>query len=58
MGDVVNLKRERKRVARAVREVAADANRARFGRPSADRRLDDARAELDQRRLDAHKRSE
>lgn len=58
MGDIVNLKRERKRVARKVLEVEADANRARFGRPVAERRLDEARAQLTQRQLDAHKRQE
>jgi hypothetical protein len=58
MGDIVNLKRERKRVARKAEGAVADANRARFGRPAAERKLEDARSELERRRLDAHKRGD
>jgi chorismate mutase len=58
MGDIVNLTRERKRTVRKADEAKADANRMRFGRPVSERRLNEARAELDQRRLDAHKRPE
>jgi hypothetical protein len=58
MGDVVNLKRERKRKTRRDDERLADANRLRFGRPAADRKLDEAREALELRRLDGHKRSE
>lgn len=58
MGDVVNLKRERKRKARRDDERLADANRLRFGRPPAERKLDEARDALETRRLDGHKRSE
>jgi Domain of unknown function (DUF4169) len=58
MGDVVNLKRARKQKARALDETNADANRLRFGRPGAERRLEQARAELEARRLDGHKLAE
>lgn len=58
MGEIVNLKRERKRVMRQADERLAEANRLRFGRPAADRKLEDARKALEQARLDGHKRSE
>lgn len=58
MGDVVNLKRERKRKTRRDDERLADANRLRFGRPVAERKLEEAREALELRRLDGHKRSE
>ena len=58
MGDVVNLKRVRKLQARESQEVRAEANRMRHGRPGAERRLEEARAELEARRLDSHNRSE
>ena len=58
MGEVVNLKRERKRKVRQADERLAEANRMRFGRPAADRKLEEARKALEQERLDGHKRSE
>jgi hypothetical protein len=58
MGDVVNLKRARKRKARETGEAQAEANRMRFGQTGAERRLEEARAELEARRLDSHKRPE
>jgi hypothetical protein len=58
MGDVVNLKRERKRKTRRDDDRLADANRLRFGRPVAERKLEEAREALELRRLDGHKRSE
>jgi len=58
MGDVVNLKRVRKRKVRDIKETQAEANRMRFGQAGAERRLETARAELEARRLDSHKRSE
>lgn len=58
MGDVVNLKRERKRKTRRDDDRLADANRLRFGRPAAERKLEEAREALELRRLDGHKRSE
>ena len=58
MGDVINLKRARKRKARDAEAQTADANRLRFGRPCAERKLEEARADLEARKLDGHKRSE
>jgi hypothetical protein len=57
MGDVVNLKRFKKRAARDQSAKQADANRARFGRTKSERALDEARASrasdvLDQHRID------
>jgi hypothetical protein len=58
MGELVNLKRFKKRAAREEAGREAEANRARFGRTKSERELDkkrDARAAeiLDQHRLDA-----
>jgi hypothetical protein len=57
MGDLVNLKRFRKRVEREQSAKQADANRARFGRTKSGRVLDDKRTSrandlLDQHRID------
>jgi hypothetical protein len=57
MGDVVNLKRFKKRAARDQSAKQADANRARFGRTKSERALDEQRASrakdvLDQHRID------
>jgi uncharacterized protein DUF4169 len=57
MGELVNLKQFRKRVAREGAEQEAAANRARFGRTKSERAREKARNErarelLDQLRLD------
>jgi hypothetical protein len=57
MGDVVNLKRFKKRAERGQSAKQADANRARFGRKKSERILDEARITrandlLDQHRID------
>jgi hypothetical protein len=57
MGDVVNLKRFKKRAERARSAKAAEANRARFGRTKSQRILDQERTNrakdlLDQHRID------
>ena len=57
MGDVVNLKRFKKRAARDQSAKQADLNRARFGRTKSERALDQQRAArandvLDQHRID------
>ena len=62
MGDVVNLKRFRKRAERHQSAQEADANRARFGRTKSERKLDQTRADrasevLDQHRIDGEDRS-
>ncbi|HEV7879006.1 DUF4169 family protein [Bradyrhizobium sp.] len=57
MGDLVNLKRFKKRVARDQSAQQAEANRARFGRTKSERALHGQRASrandvLDQHRID------
>jgi hypothetical protein len=57
MGDLVNLKRFRKRVEREQSAKQADANRARYGRTKSERALNDKRTSrandlLDQHRID------
>jgi len=55
MGDVVNLKRFRKRAAREQSAKEADANRARFGRTKSERDVDAARASRARKLLDQHR---
>ena len=57
VGDVVNLKRFKKRNEREQSAKQADANRARFGRTKSERALDDLHKDragqlLDQHRID------
>jgi len=57
MGDVVNLKRFRKRAEKEQSARQADANRAKFGRSKSERAAEQQRSEraadlLDQHRLD------
>jgi hypothetical protein len=57
MGDVVNLRRFKKRTARKQSAEQADANRLRFGRTKSERGLDERRIDraaevLDQHRID------
>jgi hypothetical protein len=57
MGDVINLKRFKRRIERQQSAKRADANRARFGRTKSERTLDEQRANrandlLDQHRID------
>jgi hypothetical protein len=57
MGDIINLKRIKKRQEREQAAKQADANRARFGRTKSERsgeelRADRANALLDQHRID------
>ena len=57
MGDVVNLKRFKKRAEREASAKQADANRARFGRTKSERIRDERREKrasdlLDQHRID------
>lgn len=55
MGDVVNLRQRRKQRARDNAEAAAAANRAKFGRPKAERRRESAAAERARTELDGKK---
>jgi Domain of unknown function (DUF4169) len=57
MGDVVNLKRFKKRTERQQSEKQAEANRTRFGRTKSERAVDEQRTDranalLDQHRID------
>lgn len=57
MGDVVNLRRFRKRAERRQSDKQADTNRARFGRTKSERIVDEQRTSrandlLDQHRID------
>jgi hypothetical protein len=57
MGDVVNLKRFKKRVERRQSDQQAETNRTRFGRTKSERALDETRTKrvndlLDQHRID------
>ncbi len=58
MGDLVNLKRFKKRQEHAQSELQAETNRARFGRTKSERAADAKRAKqasdmLDQHRIDS-----
>ncbi len=55
MGDVVNLKRFKKRNEREQSAKQADANRARFGRTKSERALDEHRKDRASDLLDQHK---
>jgi Domain of unknown function (DUF4169) len=54
MGDIVNLKRFKKRNEREQSAKQAEANRARFGRTKAERISDEERSERATRLLDQH----
>lgn len=56
MAEVVNLRQARKAIARAAASEQADENRARFGRPMAERKLADARRGKAERDLDRLRR--
>ena len=55
MGDLVNLKRFKKRTARDQSAKQAEANRARFGRTKSERTLDQQRARRANELLDRHR---
>ena len=55
MGDVVNLKRFKKRSEREQSAKQADANRKRFGRTKAERALEERRKDRASDLLDQHK---
>jgi hypothetical protein len=56
MSEIVNLKRHRKRLARAEDEQKAAENRRRFGRSKAEREHDEAEDARAERHIDGHKR--
>jgi hypothetical protein len=55
MGELVNLRTARKRAKRDRDERRAQENRLAHGRPTAERRLTDARDEKAQKDLDQHR---
>jgi hypothetical protein len=55
MGDVINLNKRRKRAERARMAAVADANRIRFGRPKAERDLNEQRIIREKKLLDQHR---
>ena len=55
MGDVVNLKRFKKRTERHQSEQQAEANRTRFGRTKSERILDQRRGNRASELLDQHR---
>ena len=56
MGDLVNLKRFRKRLERRQAAQQAEANRARFGRSKSERMADEKGKERANQFLDQHRR--
>jgi len=54
MGDLVNLKRSKKRSEREQAAKQADANRIRFGRTKSERALDERRSSRANDHLDQH----
>jgi hypothetical protein len=56
MSEIVNLRRVRKAKARAAAADQAAENRARFGIPKSERLKTTATQDLDNRRLDGHRR--
>jgi hypothetical protein len=55
MGDLINLKRFKKRTEREQAATQADANRVRFGRTKAQRALDERRTQRANEVLDQHR---
>jgi hypothetical protein len=55
MGEMINLKRFKKRSEREQSAKAAEASRARFGRSKAERQADERRAQRASELLDQHR---
>ena len=55
MGELINLKRFKKRSARKQSARVAEANRVRFGRTKSERAVDEQRAERANELLDQHR---
>ncbi|MGO4386869.1 DUF4169 family protein [Microvirga sp. 2YAF29] len=58
MAEIINLRQARKNKTRADKEARADQNRISFGRTKTEKELTKAERELEQRRLDSHKRDD
>jgi hypothetical protein len=58
MAEVVNLRNFRKRKEREEKDVAAQVNRAAFGRTKSEKELNKAKLALEKKKLDKHKRED
>ena len=58
MGQLVNLRQAKKRIARNEAAKVADTNRARFGRTKAEKTRDDFNAEQAKKSVEQHRISE
>ncbi len=58
MAEIINLRKARKKKARAVKEAEAAENRAKFGRPKEEQSQSEAAKDLLDRKLDAHRRED
>jgi capsule polysaccharide export protein KpsE/RkpR len=58
MADIINLRTARKRKARDAKDAQAAENRIKFGRTKAEKELEEAKAALESKRIDAHKRDD
>ena len=58
MAEIINLRKARKKKARAEKEAEAAENRAKFGRPKQEQSQTEAAKDLLDRKLDAHRRED
>ena len=58
MAEIINLRTARKNKARADKAMAAEQNRAKFGRSKAEKRMLDAEKSRAVRQIDGHKRDD
>lgn len=58
MAEIINLRKARKKKARAEKEAEAAENRAKFGRPNEEQTQTEASKDLLDRKLDAHRRED
>ena len=58
MAEIINLRKARKKKARAEKEAVAAENRAKFGRPNEEQTQSEASKDLLDRKLDAHRRED
>ena len=58
MAEIINLRKARKKKARAEKEAEAAENRAKFGQPKEERSQSETAKDLLDRKLDAHRRDD
>jgi hypothetical protein len=58
MAEIISLSKTRKAKARSEKEATAEANRIKFGRTKAEKKLNEAEKRLADRQIDAHKRDD